>query len=320
MLELAIVGLGGWGRRLVEAVQAKSDRVRFRAAVVARPERSEDFATRHGLAVGSDYQAVLRDPAIQGVVSCGPAYLHAEHSLAALRAGKPVLAVKPMARLAKDAIALHAAASEAGVLLALGYDRCFFPNVTEMRRRIASGALGRLLHAEGNFCVDRFGALKPGNWKSDPAHVTAGSLADHMLYLTIETLGPIAEVHTMSTHDISPNKLADTSAVLLRTVGNATGLLTAIGVTAEFYRFQVFGTKGWLQIRDARQLTFQPTDGPCEEVTLPQADALRMEVEAFADAVRGAKAFPIRVEDAVHGVAVLEAMGRSALEGRPVRL
>ncbi len=318
MLELAIVGLGGWGRRCVEAVQGRSDRVKFRAAAVSRPERSKEFAAKHGLSVGSDYASVLRDPAVRGVVSCGPAPLHAQHSLAALQAGKPVLAIKPMARTAEEARALQTAAETSGVLLALGFDRCFFPNVAEMRTRLRSGALGRLLHAEGNFCVDRYGSLQAGNWKADPAHVTAGSLADHMLYLMIETLGSIAEVHTMSNHDVSPNGLADTAAVLLRTRGNATGMLTAIGVTPDYYRFQVFGTKGWLQIRDARQLTHQPADGKGEELVLPEIDPVRAELEAFADAVAGRATFPVRVEDAVHGVAVLEAMGRSAVEGRPV--
>lgn len=320
MLELAVVGLGSWGRRIVELVQGKSDRVRFTAAVVARPERSKDFAAKHGLAIEGEYARVLRDPAIKGVVSCGPAHLHAEQSLAALKAGKPVLAVKPMAKSANDALALQAAARDSGVLLALGYDRCFFPNVAEMRNRLRSGALGRLLHAEGNFCADRYGGMQSGNWKADPAHVTAGSLADHMLYLMIETLGPIAQVHTLSTDDVSPNKLADTAAVLLRTRSNATGMLTAIGVTADFYRFHVFGTKGWLQIRDARQLTFQSVDGQSDDMTFPDLDPVRAEVEAFADAVTGTAVFPVPVEDAVHGVAVLEAMGRSAIEGHPVRL
>jgi predicted dehydrogenase len=319
MLELAVVGLGGWGRRMVDSVQDKSDRVRFSAAVVARPERSKDFAAKHSFTVTSDYASVLRDPAVKGVVSCGPAHLHAEHALAALKAGKPVLAVKPMAKSATDALALQAAAKHSGVLLALGYDRCFFPNVAEMRNRLRSGALGRLLHAEGNFCTDRYGDIPAGNWKADPVHVTAGSLADHMLYLMIETLGPIAEVHTMSTHDVSANKLADTAAVLLRTRSNASGMLTAIGVTADSYRFHVFGTKGWLQIRDSRHLTFQSIEGQRDEMTFPEIDPVRVEVETFADAVMGRAAFPVPVEDAVHGVAVLEAMGRSAIAGHPIR-
>ncbi|CAN0509522.1 unnamed protein product, partial [Phaeothamnion confervicola] len=165
------------------------------------------------------------------------------------------------------------------------------PNVAEMRKRLKSGALGRLLHAEGNFCTNRYGGLGAGNWKADLAYVPAGSLADHMLYLLIETLGPIAEVHTSSVHDVSQNTLADCAAVLLRTANNTSGLLTAIGVTPDYYRFQIFGTKGWMELRDARQLTFQPVDGEREELMLPALDPERAQVEAFAGAILGQSVF-----------------------------
>lgn len=320
MLNLGIIGLGGWGRRIVEAVQGTSESVRFHTAVVARPERSSAFAAEHGMAITSDHASVLGNAAIQGIISCGPAPLHATHTIAALRAGKPVLAVKPMGQTASDAKALEAAANETGKLLALGYDRCFYPNVAEMRRRLKSGALGRIIHAEGNFCVDRYGSIKAGSWKADSALVTAGSLADHMLYLMIETLGPIAEVHAMALSDVSPNELADSTAVLLRTRNSTTGLLTAIGVTPDYYRFQVFGTKGWLQVVDSTLLAVQLGDAPREEITLPGRNHLLAEVEAFADAITGKSPFPVPVKDALHGVAVLDAMNRSVNEGKPIHV
>lgn len=315
---LAIVGLGGWGRRIVESVQGKSERARIAAAVVARPERSADFAAKHALAIGSDYAAVLADPAIDGIISCGPAPLHAEHTSAALAAGKPVLAIKPMGQTLAQARALEAAAKASGALLALGYDRCFYPNVAEMRRRLQAGALGRILHTEGNFCVDRYGAIKPDDWKADPDQVTAGSLADLMLYLTIETLGPMREVHAMAQSDVSPNGLADVTAVLLRAASNATGLLTAIGTTPDYYRFQVFGTEGWLQIRNADQLIFQPREGERETFTLSGPPPLLSEVETFADAIAGKCVFPVPMADALHGIAVLDAMDRSVRSGAAV--
>ena len=320
MLQLAIVGLGNWGKRLVDSVQGKSDTVRFATAVVGRPEPAADFARKHGLAVSTDYAAVLADPAIGGIVSCGPAPLHAEHSLAALKAGKPVLAIKPMATNEADALALKAAANKAGVLLALGYNRCFFPNVAELRRRLKAGALGRLLHSEGDFCVHRYGETKPGDWKADPAHVTAGSLADHMLYLTIETLGPMVEAYTVAQRDVSDNRLADVAAVMLKSAAGQSALLTAIGMTPDFYRFQVFGVKGWVEIRGSRHFTFQPQEGEREDIRFPEIDAERAEVEAFAAAATGKAPFPVSPGDAAHGVAVLAAMARSAAEGRIVKV
>lgn len=320
MLQLAIIGLGNWGRRLVDSVQGKSDSVRFSTAVATRPEPSVGYAAARGLKLTTDLAAALHDNAIDGVVSCGPANLHAIHSLRALEAGKPVLAIKPMALTAKEAAALAAAAERSRVVLALGYNRCFFPNVVELRRRLRAEALGQLLHAEGDFCVDRYRGFKAGDWKADPAHSPAGSLADHMLYLTIETLGPIAEAHALGFRHYTDNELADTTAVLLRTVARQSALLTAIGVTADYYRFQVFGTKGWAELRDARHFTFQPIDGEREDLVLAPVDAERAELEAFASAIRGEHLFPVPVADSVHGVAVIEAVGRSAIEQRPVRL
>ena len=320
MLNIAIVGPGLWGRRLIQSVQGVSDKVRFTAAVANRIEPVQAFCAEHNIAVTQDYASVLRDPAIGGVVSCGPAHLHAAHSLAALEAGKPVLAIKPMALNALDAQRLKHAAEKSGALLALGYNRCFYPNVAELRRRLRAGALGQALHSEGNFCVFRYGRFKTESWKADPASSPPGSLADHMLYLTIETMGPIAEVHTLAQRNVSPNALADVSAVLLKTVGNRSALLTAIGVTPDFYRFQVFGTKGWAEIRGSREFTFQPVEGEREEITFPNIDAERAEIEAFADAVEGRVTFPVTPADAVHGVEVIEAMGRSAVEGRPRRV
>ncbi len=315
---LAIIGLGGWGRKLVESVQGESTDVGFSAAIVRRTDSSEAFAKAHGLRLETDIASTLADPSIAGVVSSGPAHLHAVHGIAAMEAGKPVLAIKPLALTAADAAKMAAVSEAKGVLLALGYNRCFYPNVAEMRRRLAAGALGDLVHAEGDFCVDRYRSLKGAHWKANPENSPAGGLADHMLYLAIDTLGAIDEVHALAFRHHSDNELADATAVLLRTKGRQSALLTAIGVTSDYYRFQVFGAKGWIEIRDDTGFAFQPLKGPREDIVFDAIDAERAEVEAFAAAIRGERIFPVPVRDAVHGVAALEAIGRSAIENRPM--
>ena len=56
MLNLAIAGLGIWGRTLVEAVQGKSDQVRFSTAVVRDREARSAFAAAHGLRLVSSLE------------------------------------------------------------------------------------------------------------------------------------------------------------------------------------------------------------------------------------------------------------------------
>ena len=312
MIQLAIVGLGAWGRRLIEAVQGKSDRVRFVAAVAPRPEKIKDFADAKNIRVTPDYEDVLTDAAIHGVVSCGPAQLHAEHSLAALKSRKPVLAIKPLGLFTSEATMLEDAARQQGVLLALGYNRCFMPHVARLREELQSGGLGEVLHTEGNFCVNRYFQIKNEGWKAAPEFARPGSLADHVLYLTIETLGRLVDVHAAARHDVSANRLADVVAVLARSQGGASAFLTGIGTTAELFRFHVFGSKGWAELRGDSVFRLETTNGRRIELDLPHVDAELLEVEAFADAVAGRAKFPVSVEDAVHGVAALEAIARSA--------
>lgn len=320
MLRVGIVGLGHWGKQLVQSVQGKSQRISFATAVSRNPDKIKDFCDKHGMTATADMAQMLADRSIDAVVSAGPAGLHAPIAMKAVEAGKHALVIKPYASGMAEADRLRKAAAKAGRLAVLGYNRCFMPPVVELRKRLAQGALGTLLHAEGNFCVDRYGSLKAGDWKTDRDQVLAGSLADHMLYGLIETLGEVAEVHAHGATRVPNAPIADTTAVLLRFRNGTSGLLTAIGTTAEDYRLQVFGTKGWIELRGLSDFTFKPTDGQPERISYPKFDAEFAEMEAFAAAVAGETPFPFSVDHAVHSAAVIEAMDKSAKSGKPVTL
>ena len=149
MFDLAVIGLGAWGRRLVTSVQGKSDSVRFVATSVRTPSKIAPFCDEHGLRVGD----ALKD--VDCLVVAGHAASHATDALDAVKAGKPVLVIKPLATKIADAEALYAAAAEKGVLAAMGYDRCFAPAMDALRQRVHNGDLGRVFHASGDFGVDR---------------------------------------------------------------------------------------------------------------------------------------------------------------------
>ena len=319
MLDAAIIGRGGWGRRLVQSVQGKSERIRFTAAVVRTPEKVDPFAAEHDIRLGSDLGEVLDDPTIDTVVVSSAAGVHASQGLAVIKAGKPVMVIKPLALTTADAEMLRAEANRAGLVLALGYNRCFLPANGELRARVAAGELGMPRHAEGNFCVDRYLHLSVGDWKADNTQSPPGSLADHMLYEMIRMFGPVAEVHAYAS-DRAGLLIKDTTAVLLRFENGASGLLTAIGATANLFRLHVFGTKGWAEVRGTGQFTFQPIGGESEEKVFPAFDTERAEMEALADAIEGKAPYPITPDESVQAVAAIEAMGRSAEEGGPVSI
>ncbi len=141
-----------------------------------------------------------------------------------------------------------------------------------------------------------------------------------MLYAMIELIGPVQEVHAQGLRQVIEVDIADTASVMLRFAGGASGLLTAIGVTPDFQRLHLFGTDGWAEIRANRRFEFQPMKGDSTVIDFPAFDALKCELETFAAAAAGEMAFPVTPDDAVAGVAALEAMAKSAASGQPVKL
>ncbi len=316
MIKLGIAGLGSWGKNLVNAIQGKSDNIQFVAAATRTPSKVADLCQEKSIRLSDDLSFVLDDPEINAVVVAGPAQLHAEVAMAVIEAGKHVMVIKPLALFKKDAEALRQAAQQRNLVLALGYDRCFHPASDELRKCVAAGKLDKIIHAEGNFCVDRYRGLPEGDWKGSDENSQPGSLTDHMLYRMIELLGPVDSLTVQAARHAATEEISDTAAVALRFCSGISGHLTAIGVTPVFHRLHLFGTEGWAEIRNDRRFEFKPLKGDSTVIEFPAVDALHAQLEALAAAINGQQDYPVSPEDAVAGVAALEAMGRSAKSGK----
>jgi predicted dehydrogenase len=108
--------------------------------------------------------------------------------------------------------------------------------------------------------------------------------------------------------------------MLLRFASGATGNLSAVFVTAEFYRVHVFGSKGWLELRGDTELVQRGLEGQPERVPLQAVDKEKAELEAFADAVAAKQPSTVPYEEAINGIAVLESIEISAKKGKPIKI
>ena len=313
MFNLAIVGLGAWGKRLVGSVQGKSDRVRFVAGGARTPAKIEAFAAERGMRVAIDPDDPFSDA--DGIVVAGHAASHAADAMKAVEAGKPVMIIKPLAVTKAEAEALYARAAEKGVLVAMGYDRCFAPAMDALRRRVKAGDLGRVFHATGDFSVDRMLSFGADAWKADPVTNPPGSLADHMMYVMIELMGPLASLSVDATTQVVKHDFSDCASVTLRFADGATGTLTAIGVSPNFNRLHMYGDKGWAEVRGSDRLEFQPMGGEHVVEQFDATDMCRTQLERFADAAAGKADWPVPPADGINGVAALEAMLKSYRAG-----
>ena len=149
MIKAGIVGLGWWGRTLVEAVSGSSDKMRFVAgATRTHSDEVKEFATEHEFDLRQSYDELIDDPKIDAVVLATPHSMHAEQVIAAAAKGKHVYCEKPFALHRAEAEEAVKAADAAGITLGLGYNRRWHPEMTRLRDQINSGDLGVVLHVE----------------------------------------------------------------------------------------------------------------------------------------------------------------------------
>lgn len=324
MLKVAIHGVGRWGGRLVESVR-DSRKIRIVKGVSRDPEKHGDFVKKTGIPLVSDYAAVLRDPGIDGVVLATPHSLHHRHIVEAARAGKHVYVEKPITLTRETAQQAVDACRQAGVTLALGFNRRYAPAYVEMVRRIRAGEIGDVLHVEGQHSGPTGYRMKPGNWRATRAEAPAGGMTArgiHALDGMIEIAGLVTSVYALSERRklAADVELDDTTSMLLKFDSGATGYLGTVFVTGDFYRVHAFGSKGWLEMRWDNELVASTLDGPAQSVMLPAVDKERAVLEAFADAAAERTPFIVRPEQAVNGIAALEAIVASAERGVPVSI
>lgn len=320
MVEAAIVGLGRWGQNLVRAVNGVSDRIRFTRGVVRNPGKVSAFAGQHGLAMSSDLDAVLRDPGVQAVVFATPNSQHADQVVAAAAAGRPVYSEKPLALTLADARRAVAACEQAGVTLAIGQDKRYWPAMRELANVVRSGALGQVLHVEGHFSNENAKSLHHG-WRESPAEVPGASLTStgiHVLDAFVNLIGPVRRVDAQLITHRGPPEPLDTLTIMMEFGNRVSGVLAGVRATPRYWRVHVFGTDGSAEAVSDTELVLRRSGAKPERHEYPPVNALRIELEAFADAVEGRAPFPIPHAQMLDAVAALEAIVKSMHARGPV--
>ncbi|TGG91302.1 Gfo/Idh/MocA family oxidoreductase [Natronospirillum operosum] len=131
---------------------------RLGAVASRNAERGQAFADEFGEAghvptVHGDYQALLDDPAVDGVYIASPHRFHFEQALMALQAGKPVVCEKPLTVTAGQAEQLMAAAEKQGVFLMEALWSRFLPVWQQVRRWLDEDRIGRVHTLQSEFCM-----------------------------------------------------------------------------------------------------------------------------------------------------------------------
>jgi predicted dehydrogenase len=319
MIHAAIVGLGRWGRNLVEA-SLGHDRLKIVRAVEPDLEGARAFCAAHHLDLTGDLDAVLADGAIDAVLLATPHSLHPAQVIACAAAKKQVFCEKPLALRRADAARMFGACRDAGVVLAVGHNRRFWPSMRAMRDIVASGELGAILHVEGHNSNENSQAIT-GGWRLSPEESPGGGLTGaglHVLDAFVSMLGPVRRVYAqLHQREPGPPPL-DTAVMMLDFVNGVTGTLSTVRATPLYFRVHVFGTKGSAEVLDEVTMVLRKTGDAPRRITSPAVDVLRAEIDAFADAIEKRKPFPVPEAEVLATLSAFEAALQSMTSGMPV--
>lgn len=150
------------------------------ARVVAVCSRTMESAQRRvaasglsDVAVYDDLAQALAHPDVDIVSICTPQHLHAEHAIAAARAGKHLVIEKPVANTLDEMRRMQAAVREARVRTVVSFVLRWNPLFRELKRRIAAGAVGTPYYVEADYLSHN------GSWWSgwNDARTVAGGVS-----------------------------------------------------------------------------------------------------------------------------------------------
>jgi len=319
MINCAIVGLGRWGRNLVEAAHGHA-RLRVTRAVETDIDHARGFCADHHLDLTDNLGAVLGDRAIDAVLLATPHSLHLEQVIASAAGRKQVFCEKPLALHRDHAALMFGACRDAAVVLAVGHNRRFWPSMQALRTIVASGELGTILHVEGHNSNENSEKIT-GGWRLSPEESPGGGLTGaglHVLDAFVSLLGPVRQVYArFNSRDPGPPP-RDSSVLAIDFANGVTGTLATVRATPFYWRVHVFGTRGSAEVLDEATLVLRKPGSTPETMNHQATNVLSAELDAFADAVERKRPFPVPDMEVLATLSAFEAALESMASGLPV--
>ena len=228
--------------------------------------RAEELAKQYGGKAYASYEELLADPEIAAVSVCAANHVHAEITIAALKAGKHVLCEKPMAVTLEECEAMVAAAKESGKYLMIGQNQRLAKAHAKAKELIEQGAIGKVLTFRTIFGHGgpETWSIDPGSnvWFFDKTKAAMGAMADlgiHKTDMIQYVLGSKivktqAVLTTLDKKDATGSLIGvdDNAICIYEMSGGAFGTMTASWTYygAEDNSTVLYGTKGIMRIYD----------------------------------------------------------------------
>ncbi len=334
---IGIVGAGMAAKPHMKSFRDLADRVSVRGVFSRRPEARAAFCAEWGVPEAASIDAMLQDPALDGLLIMTPPNAREELAAKAAAAGKHILMEKPVERTTDAAGRIVDRCDKAGVTLGVVFQHRFRAGSLALRRLIDEGRLGRLASAylvvpwwRPQSYYDEPGR---GSYERDGGGVLI-SQAIHSMDLLLSLTGPVASVQAMAGQSgLQKFEAEDFVGAGMRFANGANGGLIAT-VTRypgepEFMalNFENASTKitgGTLDVdwRDGRSETYgeqTSTGGGADPMDFPH-DWHKAVIEDFLAAARAGRQPQSNGHTALEVHKLIDALIKSSNEGRRIDL
>jgi predicted dehydrogenase len=321
-VRFGVLGAAKIGRKVIPGIESSA--VCSVDAVASRDlGKAEAYAEELSIprAYGS-YEGLIADPDIDAVYNPLPNHMHAEWSIAAVRAGKHVLCEKPLAMNAVEAESIMRAASEADRYVVEAFMYRLHPSWVRVKELVDSGRIGELSNVQSFFSY----------FNDDPDNIRnqveagGGALYDigcYCINLSRFLYGsePVVESATIQRDETGTDIV--TSAIM--SFGSGTATFTCSTRLEDDQRVHIYGSKGRISIeipfnipadQPARISISQggnlPNDPSIETEVFEPMDPYTSQADAFADLILGRSQPAIPLDDGVRNMTVIDSVFATA--------
>src|SRR5262245_47568667 len=242
MTGIGLVGAGNWGGNWLRTL-ADMPEADLRWVCDLNEGLLANIRGRHpGVRTTTQFDELLRDPALDGVVIAAIAPTHYPLARKALEAGKHVLVEKPMTLTAADAVELNRVAAQARRALMVGHLMEYHPALPAIRKLIDGGELGDVRRIESR--RSNHGVLRTDEnawW----------SLAPHDISMAVRLMGDWPVAIQCDGQNIIQPMVADVVGGTLKFPGDR---VARIDVSwhdpAKVRQFKLYGSRKWVVFDD----------------------------------------------------------------------
>ncbi|TCO10918.1 Gfo/Idh/MocA family protein [Natronoflexus pectinivorans] len=317
-IKIGVLGVSNHFIKRIVLPLRKTKNCYIYAIASRKREQAEQIAKEFNIPVAhQNYQELIDDPEIDAVYIPLPNHLHAEWTIKALKAKKPVLCEKPLSMDANEAIALHKLSAESKIPLMEAFMYRFHPLWKHIKDMIATNQIGDINQIQTSFSYNN---PSPGNIRNIEEY-GGGALMDIGCYAVSVPrflLGkePSRVLSLVTRH---PEFKTDmhTSGILDFDESRASFYVSTL--SEPFQKVDIIGTSGSITVH----LPFNTyVDVPAEVsissstgsriIKFPPSDAYGLMFDAFAEALINEQPMPVETMDAVNNMKVIDALKKSA--------